>query len=238
MTITATATNTAQTVYTPEDENIITDRNSQTETDIRPGVVSKVTENKITEKTAMTDKQWGERIRTRAGDVMPSLLSDYDEKWLKLSVELCKVLVDDSLSQQERRNKLEGLVMELAKQLKDLKYKEADIQVRAALTGALLSIGIAVMGAAVGGDGGQIINGLSNSVGQAFSQIIMAEATRLQGDAEVIRGEKEVLLSGMSAHNKVSDDQKELKKKFMDMVSRYFDNRQATAGNLINNMRT
>ncbi|MEY1422960.1 hypothetical protein [Morganella morganii] len=238
MTITAIATNTAQTIYTPEDENINTGKNNQTGTDIKPGVVSKITENKITEKTAMTDEQWGESIRTRVRDVMPSLLSDYDEKWLKLSVELCKVLVDDSLSQQERRNKLEGLVMELAKQLKDLKYKEAGIQERAALTGALLSIGIAVIGAAVGGNGGQIINGLSNSVGQTFSQVIMAEATRLQGDAEVIRGEKDVLLSGMSAHSKVSEDQKESKKKFMDTVSRYFDNRQATVGNLINNMRT
>ena len=49
---------------------------------------------------------------------MPSLLSVSDQKWMKLAIELCKVLNDDSLSQQERQNKLDVAVIELAKELK------------------------------------------------------------------------------------------------------------------------
>lgn len=160
--------------------------------------------------------------------------------------------MQDAARQQERRNSLEEQVVEQAKQLKELKYSEADYQVAAAVVGAVVSVTMAVIGArmsikgidpvnpsatTVSGVIGQTTSGLSQTVGQLFSQPIQSMGTRLQGDGEVVRGNKEVLLSAMSAHNKVSDDQKAFQKKLLDMLFREFDNRKATAENLINNMK-
>lgn len=204
-------------------------------------------------KPEMTDTDMGSRIKAELKDNLPSLLSNYDEKWMSLAINLCRVLSDDSLHQQERRNKLEKLVIDCAKQLKELKYQEASVQVKAAIASAVVSISIAIAGAAISIKGinpvnpsattaagviGQTMTTLSQTLGQVISQSILAQATRLQGDAEVIRGEKEARLSAMSAHDKVANDQNEIKKKLLDMVSRYFDNRQAATGQIINNMKT
>lgn len=212
-----------------------------------------VSERAINIKPEITDTEIESLIKKNLQNNLPSLLSDNDEKWMKLAINLCRVLSDDSLQQQERRNQLEGLVIGFAQQLKDLKYKEASIQVKAAIVSAVVSISIAIAGAAISIKGinpanpsaitassivGQTTTTLSQTLGQVISQAILADATRLQGDAEVIRGEKEALLSGISSHNKVSDDQNTIKKKLLDMVSHYFDNRQAATGQIINNMKT
>ncbi|WP_235843693.1 hypothetical protein [Morganella psychrotolerans] len=71
-----------------------------------------------------------------------------------------------------------------------------------------------------------------------FAQLIQKKATELQGDAEVIRAQKDLRLKSGSTHGKASNDAYELNKKLMDIFNRYLDNRQATMGNLLNNMRT
>ncbi|EBR0130353.1 hypothetical protein DNU54_25180, partial [Salmonella enterica subsp. enterica serovar Ajiobo] len=87
------------------------------------------------------------------------------------------------------------------------------------------------------GIAGQAISGLSQSLGQLAFQPIAAIGTRLQGDAEVVRVRKDILLNAMSAHNKVSDDQKAFQKKLLEMMTSEFENRKNTTQNLINNMK-
>lgn len=136
MTTITTANNTKQ-VYSPEIDSIISVKKDLQEINIDPEVIKEITKNNSIKSTEVTDEQISAEIRTRAGSLMPSLLSVSDQKWMKLAIELCKVLNDDSLSQQERQNKLDVAVIELAKELKNMKYKEAELQVKAAVTGAL-----------------------------------------------------------------------------------------------------
>ncbi len=252
MTTITTANNTKQ-VYSPEIDSIISVKKDLQEINIDPEVIKEITKNNSIKSTEVTDEQISAEIRTRAGSLMPSLLSVSDQKWMKLAIELCKVLNDDSLSQQERQNKLDVAVIELAKELKNMKYKEAELQVKAAVTGALVSIGISIVGAAMsikgidvanptaptpGGIAGQAMSGLSQPVSQVFVQLIQKQVTELQGDAEVVRAQKDLKLKSGSVHGKASNDAHELNKKVMDMFNRYLDNKQATSGNLLNNMRT
>lgn len=252
MTTITTANNTKQ-VYSPEIDSIISVKKDLQEINIDPEVIKEITKNNSIKSTEVTDEQISAEIRTRAGSLMPSLLSVSDQKWMKLAIELCKVLNDDSLSQQERQNKLDVAVIELAKELKNMKYKEAELQVKAAVTGALVSIGISIVGAAMsikgidvanptaptpGGIAGQAMSGLSQPVSQVFVQFIQKQVTELQGDAEVVRAQKDLKLKSGSVHGKASDNAHELNKKVMDMFNRYLDNKQATSGNLLNNMRT
>lgn len=252
MTTITTANNTKQ-VYSPEIDSIISVKKDLQEINIDPEVIKEITKNNSIKSTEVTDEQISAEIRTRAGSLMPSLLSVSDQKWMKLAIELCKVLNDDSLSQQERQNKLDVAVIELAKELKNMKYKEAELQVKAAVTGALVSIGISIVGAAMsikgidvanpmaptpGGIAGQAMSGLSQPVSQVFVQFIQKQVTELQGDAEVVRAQKDLKLKSGSVHGKASNDAHELNKKVMDMFNRYLDNKQATSGNLLNNMRT
>lgn len=252
MTTITTANNTKQ-VYLPEIDSVISVKKDLQEINIDPEVIKEITKNNSIKSTEVTDEQISAEIRTRAGSLMPSLLSVSDQKWMKLAIELCKVLNDDSLSQQERQNKLDVAVIELAKELKNMKYKEAELQVKAAVTGALVSIGISIVGAAMsikgidvanpmaptpGGIAGQAMSGLSQPVSQVFVQFIQKQVTELQGDAEVVRAQKDLKLKSGSVHGKASNDAHELNKKVMDMFNRYLDNKQATSGNLLNNMRT
>lgn len=252
MTTIATTNNIKQ-VYSPEIDGVLSVKKDSQEINIDPEVIKEVTKNHSIKGTGVTDEQISAEIRTRAGSLMPSLLSVSDQKWMKLAIELCKVLNDDSLSQQERQNKLDVAVIELAKELKNMKYKEAELQVKAAVVGALVSIGIAIVGAAMsikgidaanptaptpGGIAGQAMSGLSQPVSQVFVQLIQKQVTELQGDAEVVRAQKDLKLKSGSVHGKASGDAHELNKKVMDMFNRYLDNKQATSGNLLNNMRT
>lgn len=157
MTTITTANNTKQ-VYSPEIDSIISVKKDLQEINIDPEVIKEITKNNSIKSTEVTDEQISAEIRTRAGLLMPSLLSVSDQKWMKLAIELCKVLNDDSLSQQERQNKLDVAVIELAKELKNMKYKEAELQVKAAVTGALVSIGISIVGAAMSIKGIDVAN--------------------------------------------------------------------------------
>lgn len=248
-----TAAETVKYIYSPEINDVNSEKRNLPEFSTDPEIVNKVTKNNELQNTEIKDEHIGAEIRSRVGSIMPSLLSEHDEKWLKLAIELCKVLNDDALNQQERQNKLDSVVIELAKQLKDMKYKEAEIQVKAAITGALISVGIAVLGAALSIKGidaanpaaptpcgitGQAISGLTQPISQVFVQLIQREATELQGDAEVIRAQKDLRLKSASTHGKASDEINELKKKLMDMAGRHLESKQATAGNLLSNMRT
>ena len=157
MTTITTANNTKQ-VYSPEINSVISVKKDLQEINIDPEVIKEITKNNSIKSTEVTDEQISAEIRTRAGSLMPSLLSVSDQKWMKLAIELCKVLNDDSLSQQERQNKLDVAVIELAKELKNMKYKEAELQVKAAVTGALVSIGISIVGAAMSIKGIDVAN--------------------------------------------------------------------------------
>lgn len=219
---------------------------------ITPEMVRSVSGNSYPDQNMAAARAAPGDFRPVLQNIIPSLLSEYDNKHMSAIITLCNVLMQDAAKQQERRNSLEAQVVEQAKQLKKLKYSEADYQIAAAVVGAVVSVTMAVIGAKMSIKGidpvnpgaitvkgviGQTISGLSQTVGQLFSQPIQSMGTRLQGDGEVVRGNKEVLLSAMSAHNKVSDDQKAFQKKLLDMLFREFDNRKATAENLINNMK-
>lgn len=250
---TITAVDTSKQVYSPEIDDVISVKKSSQEISIDPGVITEVTKNNNMKNTEVTDEQIGAELRTRVGSVMPSLLSVSDQKWMKLAIELCKVMNDDSLGQLERQNKLDSIVVDLAKELKNMKYKEAELQVKAAVVGALVSIGIAIVGAAMSikgidaanptaptpsGIAGQAMSGLSQPVSQVFVQLIQKKVTELQGDAEVVRAQKDLKLKSGSSHGKLSNDANELNKKVMDMFNRYLDNKQMATSNLLNNMRT
>ncbi|MBC4010913.1 hypothetical protein H8R13_04055 [Morganella morganii] len=247
-----TAAGTQTQVDIPESNGIPAKNRDLPEINTNPDLINEITKNGNIKTTGMTDEQIGEEIRSRVADTMPSLLSGNDEKWLKLAIELCKVMNDDSLSQQERQNKLDTIVIELAKKLKEMKYKEGELQLKAAISGALISIGIAVAGAALSikgvsaanptaptacGIAGQAISGLSQPISQVFVQIVQKKATELQGDAEVVRAQKDLKLKTASTHGRASDELNELKKRMMSMSERYLDNKLATANNLLNNMR-
>lgn len=238
--------------YIPDDGIISKEKTVLSEKNINSEMVRVVAGNINNQQDTVAGKAASGDFRPLLQDVLPSLLSDYDNKRMSAIITLCNVLMQDAVKQQERRNALEEQVVAQAKQLKELKYQEADYQVAAAVVGAIVSVTIAVAGARMSIKGidpvnpgvttasgviGQTTSGLSQTIGQLFSQPIQSMGTRLQGEGEVVRGNKEVLLSAMSAHNKVSDDQKAYQKKLLDMLFREFDNRKATTENLINNMK-
>ncbi|EGT3630767.1 hypothetical protein [Morganella morganii] len=219
---------------------------------VNPEIVRLVVENQHSQQNAVTGKTAEEIIRPFSQHVIPSLLSDYDKKRMSAVIELCNVLLLDAVNQQERRDTLEKLAMQQATLLKDLKYQEADYQVVAAVVGAMVSVTVAVIGGSMAINGintanpgvltaqsiaGQAISGLSQSLGQLGSQPFVAMGTRLQGEGEVVRALKDVLLNSMSVHNKVSDDQKAFQKKLLEILVSEFENRKNTAQNLINNMK-
>lgn len=238
--------------YIPEGGTVSKEKTVLPEKKINPEMVSVVTGNINHQRDTVAEKAASGDFRPLLQDVIPSLLSDYDNKRMGAILTLCNVLMQDAVKQQERRNLLEEQVVAQAKQLQELKCSEADYQVAAAVVGAVVSVAVAVVGTRMSINGidpanpgvmtakgymGQATSGLSQTIGQLFSQPIQSMGTRLQGDGEVVRGNKEVLLSAMSAHNKVSDDQKAFQKKLLDMLFRDFDNRKATAESLINNMK-
>ncbi|WP_274370737.1 hypothetical protein [Morganella morganii] len=215
-------------------------------------MVRSVADNQYLQQATAAGKTAEEIVRPFSQHVIPALLTDYDNKRMSVVIELCHVLLLDAVKQQERRNTLETQAVQQATLLKDLKYKEADYQVAAAVTGAIVSVAVAVAGGSMAINGinpanpgimtakglaGQAISGLSQSLGQLASQPIAAMGTRLQGDGEVVRVRKDVLLNAMSGHNKVSDDQKAFQKKLLEMVTSEFENRKSTTQNLINNMK-
>ncbi|GEM_PF-4929246 len=215
-------------------------------------MVKSVVDNTYFQQDAVSGKIQEGDYRSSLSHVIPVLLSDYDSKRMSVIIELCDVLLRDAINQQKQRDLLEKQAVKQAGLLKGLKYKEADYQIAAAVTGAIVSMAISVTGGAMAikgldptasggltakGLAGQALTGLSNPVGQLFSQPIAAMGTRTQGDAEVVRVLKDILLNTMSVHNKVSDDQKAFQKKLLDMLISEFENRKNTTQNLINNMK-
>lgn len=91
MTTIITANNTKQ-VYSPEIDSVISVKKDLQEINIDPEVIKEITKNNSIKSTEVTDEQISAEIRTRAGSLMPSLLSVSDQKWMKLAIELCKGL--------------------------------------------------------------------------------------------------------------------------------------------------
>lgn len=199
-----------------------------------------------------TDDEINDLIKANAPTGSFALLSEQDQRWMSIAIELFRILSDDSLSQRAMRDKIGELVKELAIMLKEHKYKEAGIQVSAAVTGAIASMAVAVAGAVYSVKGlnanpggaslqsisGQAITSLTQTAGNLVTQVIGAEATREQGKAELTRAAKEDALNSMSSHNKSADAQQELVKKIMELLSRFFDAQTATKNQLISNART
>lgn len=238
--------------YIPEDTVMVKEKSVSPVSDINQRMVRSVTDNKIFQQEMVAGKIAEEIVRPFSQHVIPALLTDYDNKRMSAVIELCHVLLLDVVNQQERRNMLERQAVQQATLLKDLKYKEADYQIAAAVVGAVVSVAVAVIGGRMSINGinpakpgvlsakgitGQAISGLSQSLGQLFSQPIAAMGTRLQGDAEVVRVVKDILLNAMSGHNKVSDDQKAFQKKLLEMLVSESEQRKNTTQNLINNMK-
>ncbi|GAA0341966.1 hypothetical protein L9H26_11755 [Morganella psychrotolerans] len=200
----------------------------------------------------LTDNEIRNVIKSNAPAGTFALLSEQDQRWMSIAIELFRILSDDSLSQQAMRDKMSEVVNKLAEKLKDHKYKEADIQVTAAIAGAVASVVVAVAGAVCSAKGlganpggpslqsisGQALSSLTQTVGNLVSQIIGADATREQGEAELTRASKENALNSMSSYNKSADVQQELVKKIMELLSRFFEARTATLSQLVNNART
>lgn len=237
--------------YTPGND-VVQKKTVSPDNTVNPEVVRLVTENQYFQQNTVTGKTAEEIIRPFSQYVIPSLLSDYDNKRMSAVIELCSVLLRDAVNQQARRDTLEQLAMKQAVKLKELKYQEADYQIAAAVVGAIVSVAVAAIGTKMAINGintanpgvmtapgiaGQAISGLSHSLGQLGSQPIMAMGTRLQGEGEVVRALKDVLLNTMSVHNKVSDDQKAFQKKLLEILVSEFENRKNTTHNLINNMK-
>ncbi|QXO65038.1 MULTISPECIES: hypothetical protein [Morganella] len=237
--------------YIPEND-VVQKKTVLPDNTVNREIIRLVAENQYSQQNTVSGKTAEEIIRPFSQHVIPSLLSDYDNKRMSAVIELCNVLLLDAVSQQERRNTLENLAMQQAGKLKELKYQEADYQIAAAVVGAIVSVTIAVAGGSMAISGinpanpgvmtakglaGQAISGLSQSLGQLGSQPIAAMGTRLQGEGEVVRALKDVLLSNMAAHNKVSDDQKAFQKKLLEIMNSEFENRKNTVQNLINNMK-
>lgn len=199
-----------------------------------------------------TDDEIKNIIKANAPAGTFALLSEQDQRWMSIAIELFRILSDDSLSQRAMRDKMSEVVKKLAEKLQDHKYKEADIQVKAAIAGAVASMIVAVAGAVYSVKGlgvnpggaslqsisGQAISSLTQTTGNLVSQIIGADATREQGKAELTRAAKEDALNGMSSHSKSADAQLELVKKIMELLSRFFDAKTATQNQLISNART
>ncbi|HCM63198.1 MAG TPA: hypothetical protein DIT05_11735 [Morganella sp. (in: Bacteria)] len=199
-----------------------------------------------------TDDEIKNIIKSNAPTGSFVLLSEQDQRWMSIAIELFRVLSDDSLSQRAMRDKMGEVVKKLAVALKDHKYKEANIQVGAAIAGAIASMAVAVAGAIYSVKGlsanpngaslqsitGQAITSLTQAAGNLVTQVIGAEATREQGRAELTRAAKEDALNSMSSHNKAADVQQELVKKIMELLSRFFDAQTATKSQLISNSRT
>lgn len=238
--------------YIPEDVVIVKEKSALPVNQINQRMVQSVADSQYFQQETPAGKTAEEVIRPFSQHVIPALLNDYDNKRMSIVIELCNVLLLDAINQQERRNTLEKQAVQQATLLKELKYEEADYQVAAAVAGALVSVAVAVVGGSMSikgidaanpgvlsakGLAGQAISGLSQSLGQLASQPIAAMGTRSQGDAEVVRVRKDVLLSAMSTHNKVSDDQKAFQKKLLDMLTSELENRKSTTQNLINNMK-
>lgn len=238
--------------YIPEDAVTVKEKSLLPVNKVHPGMVRSVADNQYFQQETAAGKTAEEIVWPFSQHVIPALLTDYDNKRMSAVIELCNVLLLDAINQQERRNTLEKQAVQQATLLKDLKYKEADYQVAAAVVGAIVSVAVAVVGGSMAINGinpanpgimtakgiaGQAISGLSQSLGQLASQPIAAMGTRLQGDAEVVRVRKDILLNAMSAHNKVSDDQKAFQKKLLEMMTSEFENRKNTTQNLINNMK-
>lgn len=238
--------------YIAEDTVMVKEKSVSPVSNVNQRMVRSVTDNKIFQQEAATGKIAEEIVRPFSQHVIPALLSDYDNKRMSAVIELCHVLLLDAVNQQERRNMLEKQAVQQAKLLKDLKYEEADYQVAAAVVGAIVSVTVAVVGGSMSINGinpanpgimttkgfaGQAISGLSQSLGQLASQPIASIGTRLQGDAEVVRVVKDILLNAMSGHNKVADDQKAFQKKLLEMLVSESEQRKNTTQNLINNMK-
>ncbi|HGY3147511.1 TPA: hypothetical protein ACNVU4_001552 [Morganella morganii] len=219
---------------------------------INQRMVQSVADSQYFQQETMAGKTAEEIIRPFSQHILPVLLNDYDSKRMDIIIELCNVLLLDAINQQERRNTLEKQAVQQAVLLKDLKYKEADYQVAAAVAGAVVSVAVAVAGGSMAISGinpanpgilsakslaGQAISGLSQSLGQLASQPIAVMGTRSQGDAEVVRVLKDALLNNMSVHSKVADDQKAFQKKLLEMLISESENRKSTTQNLINNMK-
>ncbi|HBH7053229.1 TPA: hypothetical protein KV183_002696 [Morganella morganii] len=237
--------------YIPGDV-VVKEKSALPVNQINQRMVQSVADSQYFQQETPAGKTAEEVVRPFSQHVIPALLNDYDNKRMSIVIELCNVLLLDAINQQERRNTLEKQAVQQAKVLKELKYEEADYQVAAAVAGALVSVAVAVVGGSMSISGinpanpgvlsakglaGQAISGLSQSLGQLASQPIAAMGTRLQGDAEVVRVRKDVLLNAMSTHNKVSDDQKAFQKKLLDMLTSELENRKSTTQNLINNMK-
>lgn len=245
-------TNISSSGYIPEDAAIVKEKSVLPVNKINQRMVQSVSDSQYFQQETLAGKTAEEVIRPFSQHVLPVLLNDYDNEHMNIIIELCNVLLLDAINQQERRNTLEKQAVQQATLLKDLKYEEADYQVATAVVGAIVSTTVAVVGGSMSINGidlanpvgltakglaGQAISGLSQSLGQLASQPIAAMGTRLQGDAEVVRVRKDVLLNAMSTHNKMSDDQKAFQKKLLDMLASELENCKNTNQNLINNMK-
>lgn len=244
--------NTVSVGYTPEEIAAVKEKPALLVNNVNPQMVQSVADNACFQQEAVAGKTKEGMIMPFSEHILPALLTDYDNKRMSAVIELCNVLLLDAISQQKRRNTLEEQAVQQAKQLKELKYEEADYQVAAAVVGAVVSVAIAYVGARMAikginpldpristpqGLAGQAISGLSQPLSQLFSQPIAAMATRIQGDAEVVRVLKDALLNNMSVHSKVADDQKAFQKKLLEMLISESENRKSTTQNLINNMK-
>lgn len=242
-------------VYSPPSVNIPEDSiavKEKSELTVNQNTVKYVIDNACFQQGAVIGKIQEDDYRSSLTHIIPVLFSGYDSKRTSAIIELCDALLLDAINQQKQRDSLEKQAIKQAGLLKDLKYKEADYQIAAAVVGAIVSGAVSVAGGSMAikglnpaasggmtakGIAGQAITALSHPVGQLFSQPIAAMGTRVQGDAEVVRVLKEILITSMSTRNKVSDDQKALQKKLLEMLIGEFENRKNTTQNLINNMK-
>lgn len=242
-------------IYSPPSGNIPEDSitvKEKSELTVNQNIVKYVIDNTYFQQDVVIGKIQESGYRSSLTHIMPVLFSDYDTKRLSAIIELCDALLLDAVNQQKQRDLLEKQAIKQAELLKDKKYKEADYQIAAAVVGAIVSVAVSVAGGSMAIKGlnpaasggmtakgitGQAVTALSHPVGQLFSQPIAAMGTRVQGDAEVIRVLKDILITTMSNRNKVSDDQKGLQKKLLEMLISEFENRKNTTHNLINNMK-
>lgn len=242
-------------IYSPPSGDIPEDSiavKEKSELAVNQDIIKYVIDNTDFQQEAVIGKIQEGDYKSSLTHILPVLLSDYDSKRMSAIIELCDVLLLDAVNQKKQRDSLEKQAIKQAGLLKDLKYKEADYQIAAAVVGAIVSMGISVAGGSMAikglnpaasggmtakGIAGQAITALSHPVGQLFSQPIAAMGTRAQGDAEVVRVFKDILFATMSDRNKVSDDQIALQKKLQEMLISELENRKNTTQNLINNMK-
>lgn len=161
-------TNNVGGVYSPPSVNIPEDSiavKEKSELTVNQNTVKYVIDNACFQQGAVIGKIQEDDYRSSLTHIIPVLFSGYDSKRTSAIIELCDALLLDAINQQKQRDSLEKQAIKQAGLLKDLKYKEADYQIAAAVVGAIVSGAVSVAGgsmaikglnpAASGGDDGK-----------------------------------------------------------------------------------